>query len=194
MDNLYSDGVYLRLASYPLTKYKNGSYNVCMKKKLRVGNKLIESGMVYRIFKIEEIEFNGKSDRIIHYKPLFNNSFNDSLVCSVPESNLEESNVRLPIPKDEMIVVIKNLSRKRKRRDLLDINEAKDILKLNDIYKTADLLNRYWKEMQKFSENFTKKQRDVIDMAIERLTQQVAIVYHVSLTSAEKKLISALEK
>ena len=113
--------------------------------KFKVGSKFIERGKVYRIFKIERHKYNGRTERIIHYCPYFKNSINKTLVCSIPESSLVASNIRTPIPKNEVGDVFSNLSKKIRHQKDLNADQAKITLDLNDIYKTADILKRYWR-------------------------------------------------
>ncbi|KKR30148.1 MAG: hypothetical protein UT61_C0012G0018 [Candidatus Woesebacteria bacterium GW2011_GWA1_39_8] len=162
-------------------------------KKLKVGDKFIERGKVYRIFKIEKATYEGKTERLIHYCPHYKNSLNKTLVCSIPESSLIISNIRTPIPKKEITELLGRLAKRSKKKKVYDVDEAKLTLNLNDIYKTADVLRKYWRKKNKDIESFTKVQKDVLEMAMNRLVEEVALVKGLSLTDAEDKIITTLK-
>ncbi len=162
--------------------------------KLRVGNKLIEYGKVYRVFKIEKKGIDGKTERIIHYKPFFVNSLNDTLICSIPESGLKEANIRRPISKVEVRDLVKVLRKRTKVIKPIDANEAKDAMKLNDIYETAKVLRKFWREKKKKKDTFTKNKSDVLESAMQRVVEEFAIVQKISLTKAKERLESTLNR
>jgi RNA polymerase-interacting CarD/CdnL/TRCF family regulator len=160
--------------------------------KLKVGQKLIERGKVYRIFKIEEKKLNGETRHIVHYKPYYKSSTDSSLVCSIPAESLERTNIRRPVTKDVIEELLEFLSKRIRSKVELDTLQAKDVLKLNDIQRSSRVLRRYWIAKKKREETLTKTQRDVIQIAIKRIVEEVAVVTGTSLTKAEEKIITAL--
>ena len=163
-----------------------------MKTKLRVGSKIIERGKVHRVFKISKRKINGESERIIHFKPFYKNDTNRTLTCSIPESSFDETTMRKPASKEEVDSIIKLLSKGVRLRRPIDTNKAKDILKENDIWDTAQILRKFWHERRLREDGFTKTQKDVLEMALERVVQEVALVMGGSLTKAEEKITSVL--
>lgn len=115
-------------------------------KTYKVGDKLVERGKVYRIFKVEKKKTNGEIERVIHYCPYYKNSMNKTLICSIPESSLINSSIREPVSKKEIKELILNLSKKTRKASDLNTDQAKATLNLNDIHKTANILRRYWRE------------------------------------------------
>ena len=164
-----------------------------IKKKLRIGSKLIEAGKVYRVYKISFDKNNGKRERTIHYKPHYQNSINGSLVCSIPECNLEHTDIRKPITKTEIGQVLKYLSKRSNKKQEVDVVIAKTILNLNDVYETAKVAKGFWKEKHRKDVNFTKYKTDVLEMAISKMVEEVALIFEVSVDNAKQKITVALE-
>ncbi len=162
------------------------------RKRLKIGSKIIEGGKVYRVFEIEEKKVNGKIEIIIHYQPHYTDVSNKTLVCSIPESSLKKINVRRPVSKKEMNELLGNLSKRSKKRNALEIVKAKSILSLNDIYKTVIVIKRYWREKKKEGDSFSKSKKDILDMAINKTVEEVALVTGISLSKAKDKIIIAL--
>lgn len=158
----------------------------------KVGEKLIERGKVYRIFKIEEKRLNGEVRHIVHYKPFFKSSTDSSLVCSIPAESLEKTNIRRPVTKDVIEELLGFLAKRIRTNVELDALQAKDVLKLNDIQRSSRVLRRYWKAKKRRNETLTKTQKDVIQIAINRIVEEVAVVTGISLTKAEEKILTAL--
>lgn len=163
------------------------------KKRLKVGSKLVEYGKVYRVFKVEKKRENGGVEKIIHFRPYFKTSIDSSLVCSIPEKSIDITNIRRPVSKDMVDEVLEFLSKRVRKKRELDTAKAKEELKLNDIQQSARVLRRYWKAKKRMGETLTKTQRDVIDMAISKILEEVAVVNGVSLVKAEEKIKTALE-
>ena len=162
-------------------------------KRLKVGNKLIEQGKVHRIFKITEKKIDGKKVRIIHFKPYFKNAINNSLVCSIPEPSIKDTNLRSLVSKDDVKVVLAKLAKRSKRTKPIDNNEAGDILKLNNIKKTVQLARKFWSEKNNEDINFTKRKKDILEDSIMCIAQEIACVLNIPLNKAEEKINSALQ-
>jgi RNA polymerase-interacting CarD/CdnL/TRCF family regulator len=160
-------------------------------KRFKVGSKLIEKGVVYRVYKIEIEKTNGKVERVIHYRPYYTDYVNSTLVCSIPESSLDE-NIRRPVSKKEINELLRDLSKKSRKRNSLDAVKAKKILNSNDIHKTAKVLKKYWREKKRNGASFTGTKRGILEIAINRIIEEIAIVKGTSLDKAKKEITSAL--
>jgi len=158
-------------------------------RKVNVGSKFIEMGRVYRVFKIEQ---NKAGERILHYRPYYKALSNSTTICSIPEKNLERGNIRFPVSRTELKGVIESLSATDGGMEA-DVVESKSVLKENDIYKSAEILKCFWCERQK-EEEMKKSKRDVMELAIERIVEEVALVHKVSLEKARADILSALER
>jgi RNA polymerase-interacting CarD/CdnL/TRCF family regulator len=165
-----------------------------IKKKLRIGNKLIEGGKVYKIFKISFEDSNGKRERTIHYRPHYQGTNTDTLVCSIPECNMEHTDIRIPIKKSEMGQLLKYLSKRSNKKWEVDVVNAKTILNLNDVHETARVAKVFWREKMKKDVNFTKTKKDVLESAIDRMVEEVALVIGISVNTAKEKITIALQR
>ena len=139
---------------------------------IRVGSKLIEGGRVYKIFKIEE--------EIIYYKPYFSKKADTSMICSIPKHNLSSTLIREPLSKKDIQIFLKGLAIEPENYEI-DNNEAKNILNLNDLKETMKLLCRYWKEKNKTETNFSESKKRVLVAAAERICEEIACVFELSL-------------
>lgn len=160
--------------------------------KIKVGSKIIERGKVFRVFKITMTRYNGKQERVIHYRHHFDDSVDSSLVFSIPESSIEYPDIRKPVSKNEIVEVLQFLSKRTRNEDKLDIADAKMVLNLNDIYKTAEIIKKYHKEKNGSEEDFSKVKRDLLNTAIEIIIEEIALVHKVSLNSAKQQVSLAL--
>lgn len=167
---------------------------MAINKKLRIGNKLVEAGRVYKVFKISFENSNGRKERTIHYKPHYQGINTESLVCSIPECNLEHTDIRTPIKKAEMSQLLEYLSKKSNRKWEVDVVNAKTTLNLNDVHETARVAKVFWREKMKKNVNFTKTKKDVLEAAIDQMVEEVALVIGISVNTAKEKITVALEK
>ena len=61
-------------------------------KKYKVGDKIVNFGQVYRVFKIQK--------EIMYYRPYFKRGENqDGIICSVPMKNIKLTQIRRPASK-----------------------------------------------------------------------------------------------
>ncbi|KKQ98771.1 MAG: hypothetical protein UT24_C0001G0052 [Candidatus Woesebacteria bacterium GW2011_GWB1_39_12] len=162
--------------------------------KTEIGTKLIEKGVVYEVFKIlkQKLQDQDKEERIIHYKPYFKNVYNNTLICSIPESSILSCNLRTPASKEEIRELFFYLSVKSKKNKELDIDDASAILSLNNIRETAYVIRKYWKESLKKGIDFKKSKKDLLKKAIDMIIEEVALVTKTSPDGAREKITSAL--
>lgn len=160
----------------------------------KVGDKLVEFGQVFRIFKIETRETSdGEIERILHFRPFFKSNENKGMVCSIPETSLKDTKIRPPISKDIVNELILKLSTKPQREVETDVNAVKEALGQNDVFETALILRSLWVE-QITSESFTKSKRDMLQMAVSRLVEEIALVVDLTLDKADDRIKGALSK
>jgi len=154
--------------------------------KLKVGDKIVEFGQVYRVFKI--------IDGVVYYKPYYANKENKSLVFSIPRQNLNQTKIRRPLEKGKIKKIIRGLSRKTEINGELDTEDAKESLKLNSARQTAQILKQLWYEKCNEDKNFTKSKKDVFELAINRFVEEVAFVSRTTVDGAKDKITKALNK
>lgn len=165
------------------------------KKKFKVGDKIIDFGEVYKIFKVKKQKtLDGTKQKVIFFKPFFKIEEDETLVCSIPLKNIKKTNIRKPISKNELKKILKNLAKKTKIEEPTNLNKAKIILNSNNVYKTAQILNRLWSEKNDQTKNFTKSKKKVFELSMKRLVQEVALVSNLPLKKAKDEIMAALKK
>ncbi len=159
----------------------------------KVGDKIVDFGRVYNIFKIEG---NSKSGtKIIYFRPYYTSKKDCGLTCSIPVKNLEKTNIRKPISKKRMKKILSILAtRISYTQDPIEITDAKEVLGINRTGKTAKVLKKLWYEKQDESINFTRSKENTFKHLIERLSEEIAYAGDFSLEIAEVKIRKALKK
>jgi len=161
---------------------------------LKVGSKIVELGNVYIIFKVEKVIADEKTDRVIHYRPYFKNSFNETIVCTIPERSIVPPDIREPESRKAIREMLIYLSGRPEIVDDLDVIKAKTTLNTNILLDSARILRRSYKLKKARGDELSKNKRDVVGLAMSRVVEEVAIVYGMSLEQAERKITSALDK
>jgi RNA polymerase-interacting CarD/CdnL/TRCF family regulator len=165
------------------------------KKSFKVGDKIVNFGQVFRIFKSKKKKISkDKEEKIIFFRPYFKNRKNRTLICSIPVNNLDKTNIRRPISKKELRLLLKKLSRKSGVKEPINLAQARGVLGLNDIYKTAQVLKSLWVEKNDESANFSESRKNLFKLLMKQLVEEVAFVGRISLIQARKKIKVALEK
>jgi len=160
---------------------------------LKVGDKIVDYGHVYRIFQITKKGENGSSDRILHFRPYYNVDLVKDVICSIPESGLTDTTIRLPIEIAELRELVLRLSVKPKYTEIPDAQAIKDTLNENDPSKLVDILRILWSEKRK-EEGFTKSKSDLLELAKTHLVQEAALIWGITLENAQKKVETSLDK
>ena len=70
--------------------------------------------------------------------------------------------------------------------------EAKVTLGGNDIYESVEILKIYWREKNKNEEGFTKAKKDILNLALEKIVEEVALIQKTSLEAARTAITKAL--
>lgn len=165
------------------------------KKSFKVEDKIVDFGQVFKIFKIKKQKgAKGKEEGVVFFRPYFKTRQNRTLVCSIPVSNIDKTNIRRPISKTELKQLLRTLSKKPDIETPINIRRARDVLNLNDPHETARILKSLWIEKNDKSTNFTKTRESVFSLSMKRLVEEVAFVSGVSLIKARKKIKAALEE
>lgn len=163
---------------------------------IKVGDKLVGIGRVFKVFKIADSKtYDGKVEKHIFFKPIYDTPDNRTVTCCIPFKNIVQANIRRPIDKKAMSLVIKGLSEPSKKGDIIaDAIEAKEILKKNDPRESAKVLKSVWLQLNSDDIMSTRSRKDLFDLAINNLSQEVALVYDIPLEKASEKLQRALKK
>lgn len=165
-----------------------------MKKKYKVGDKIVEIGQVFRIFKIKrEKNGEGEYERVIYFKPYYNTKYATDLVCSIPEKNIDKTHIRKPISRGELKVLFQKLKKRKRIADFPSITKTKENLKSADLSDTINVLKILYREKKKKPESFTKSKKEVLNSALDKVVQEFALVSGASLEKARKKINLALQ-
>jgi len=165
------------------------------KKPFKVGDKIIDFGQVCRIFKIKkEKNAKGKNKKVIFFRPYFKTRQNRTLVCSIPVNNIKRAKIRGPISKKKLRELSKELSKEADVKKPINTTRLREMLRLNEVHKTAQVLKTLWLDKKDESTTFTKIRKDIFSLAMKRLVEEVAFVNRVSLGKARKQIKTALKK
>ncbi len=159
----------------------------------KVGDKIVDFGRVYNIFKVEG---NRKNDTdIIHFRPYFKSKKDGGMTCSIPVKSLEKTNIRRPINEKRMKKILTLLASKADDTlNLVETTDAKEVLGVNKAGKTAKILKSLWLEKQDETKNFTRSKESAFKHLVERLSEEIAYAGHISLKTAEIKIRRALKR
>ena len=165
-----------------------------MKNKYKVGDKIVELGQVFRIFKIKEEKIDdGKLGKVIYFKPYYKTEDIRSITCSIPAKSIEKTFIRRPISIEELNNLVVLLKKRRRDETEIDVNKAKMLLKTNDPADAVKLIYILQKEMKREKENFSKSKKGIFKDAIDLLVQEFALVGKISLDKARENIYSALQ-
>lgn len=183
----------------PLKKEK--SRKVKNKKKdkprasFKVGDKILDFGHVCRIFKVKNRKGpKGKRKKVIHFKNYFKTPQNKGATYSIPVECIKKTNIRKPISKEELKKLVGKLSKNPEAKSSISTAKAKNELNKNDAFKTVRVLKRLWLDKNDESTSFTKARKDLLDLAIRRSVEEVALVGNTSVSNAKKKIKESLRK
>ena len=164
------------------------------KKTYKVGDKIVDYGQVFRIFKIKKQKNeDGELERVVYFKPYYPDSKNSGVICSIPFKNIEKTEIREPLSADEVKSLFRKLKRRKKFEESTDISKTKELLRSNDPGSNVDLIRILWIEKKHKAEYFSKNKRDVFNLAIDRFAQEFALVKGLSIEKARERVHLALQ-
>lgn len=161
---------------------------------LKVGDKILRFGQVYRVSRIQKNASNKEEGKLVFLRPYFKNRRNRSLIYSIPMESVNKVEIRKPISKKAISKLLKTLSKPAKTKGQTNIAKAKRDLKLDDPDEASEILKLLWKENKKSPGNLSKTKKDFLKLVMEPLIQEVAFVLGISLAKAKQKIGKALEK
>ena len=163
--------------------------------RFKVGDKIVDFGQVYRIFKVEKRKNDkGLKERVLHFKPCFKNEKSKDVTCSIPEKNIILTKIRRPISKKELKKVFRKLSGEPKSEIKLNILKVKEILKFNSPVKTASILKKLWLDKKDKHTSFAASKQNLLDLSMRSLVEEIAYVSGTSLKQAKETIKKELGK
>ena len=161
--------------------------------KIKVGTVIVERGKVYKVYKIGQEQYGGGLQKIIYYKPYYDDPTQNGLTCSIPENSVDEANIRVPSTKKEIRQVMANLKRQVRLREELDARDAKLAVNENSITETVNVIKKFWAEKKKReSGTLPKSKKDILESAMDQVAEEIAYVGNTSLKKAYKRVCTAL--
>lgn len=156
----------------------------------KVGDKIVENGRVYKIFKIEN---GSEQDEVtIYFRPVFDEG--TGLIGSIPVENIDDGEFRDPATVSEVNSTLKVLSKKGPSELRVDTDEMDDKLKENDIQASAQVANLLWIDKKNEDTSFSPTKRRLFKKAIRTVSEEYANAKDTSLEKAEEKIRSYLNK
>jgi RNA polymerase-interacting CarD/CdnL/TRCF family regulator len=164
-------------------------------KNLGTGDKIVDLGRVYRIFKVKKRRgAKGALEKVLHYRPYFKTDKNKDVVCTIPLKNIKLANIRKPISQRQLGKIFQMLSAKPNGKKAVKAVKLKSEINLNDPFKTARALKKLWLDKVDQSTSFTLAKKRVYKAAVRRLTEEVAFVGRSTPAKAKEKIFRRLEK
>lgn len=167
------------------------------KRPFEVGDKIVRFGKVYKIFRIKKQKtIDGNEEKIIFFRPYFKEKKRilKDLTFSIPVENIDRTSIRRPVSKKELKELLTKLSEESDIKKFIDVGKARKTLALNDFNKTIQILKALWREKDDKSQSFTKSKKDVFDLLMKHLVEEIAFVSDLSVITARKKIKKSLEK
>lgn len=152
--------------------------------KVKVGDKIVENGRVYRIFKIKKRKLNGEAKRFAFFRRYYKKDTDRSVVSSLPVDAVDKANIRKPVNKKDIKRAKKILS-KGKSRKKVKLKTLKSKFNENDIVKTAEVAKRLWDEKQD-RENLPPTKKKLYKKSIRSLSEEFAFVLDKNLKEGKK--------
>ncbi len=162
----------------------------------KVGDKIVRFGRVYEIFKVTEEENpeTGESEKLIHFKPVYETQANQSLICAIPVSNIEKTNIRRPMSEDGVEELLDLLRSKIEMKKRFNTRLAKEILKSNDPEKIAMMLKKLAIVRRDPDTNFTYTKKRVFRQGLKRIQEEIALVKGMEIEETNELIKDILKK
>lgn len=164
-------------------------------KPFRAGDKIVDFGQVFKIFKIKERKSEkGGKEKVIFFKPLYQTDQNKDHVSSIPVTSIPLTRIRRPFPKSKLQEVLKNLGIKPKETTPVNTNKAKEELMQNKPEVTARVVKGLWRDNRDEATTFPSSKQILMKTAMRRLVEEMAYTFKTTPERAREKVEEALKK
>ncbi|KKQ42083.1 MAG: hypothetical protein US60_C0024G0012 [Microgenomates group bacterium GW2011_GWC1_37_8] len=165
------------------------------KKKYKIGDNIIELGKVFRIFKIKkEKNSQGSYEPVIYFRPYYDDKTSEGVVCSIPVKNINVAEIRKPINKRMLNELILSLKERIIIVNFSPITELKEQLNSNNPIDTVELIKLLHKEKKVKLGNFSSSKKYILNLSMDKIVQEFALVGRVSLEQARNNIDLALQE
>jgi RNA polymerase-interacting CarD/CdnL/TRCF family regulator len=165
-------------------KTKKGQY--------QVGDILVRFGKLYKIFKIKNIEAEGKEQKYLFYRLIFKTNYRQDVICSIPLANIEKTNIRRPLDIGQFKKFIKDLSKDIQDKKI-DVNKEKSIVYSEDLEEKSNLLSRLWCLKQDKEKNFNSSMKNLSQEVVNSVVEELAYLFDITVKEAEEKIYLNLQ-
>lgn len=155
---------------------------------LKIGDKIIDFGRVYRVFKISQITTSQGKTRLIYFRPFYRKNNNQDLVCTIPEDNLSETNIRRPLSKKAIREGLAKFSLFSAPSGLINFDQTRKITSMNDFFAMVDLAKDLYYSRKGENKEFTVSQKRVFNSLVGRVSEEAAFVLAQKPDQVEKKI------
>jgi RNA polymerase-interacting CarD/CdnL/TRCF family regulator len=156
--------------------------------KLKVGDRVIDAGRVYRIFKIKKARnTGGEKVKTIWFKPQFEKGNGSGIIRSIPLESVKDAGIRRPISKQELKEVFEILEKKIRRRKV-KLSNLKSKLNENKPEVTAWLLKRLWLDKEDEEVSFSPTKKRLYGKALRRLSEEAAYIKGTTQEKAQESI------
>ncbi len=162
--------------------------------KFQIGDKLVRFNSLYTIIDIQNRQQNGVSEEILVFEPLHKNTQNETLICTIPASNISKTNIRRPLSDEELEVFFEDLADTTVEELSFKPNAVDKILNENHALDLAKVLKNLWIDKTDESKSFTANKKQLFQIVIKKLSQEVAFVMNITAEEAQAKIIEILEE
>ena len=143
---------------------------------LKIGDKIIDFGRVYRIFKISQTKTLQGKKRLIYFRPFYRKNNNQDLVCTIPEESLSQTNIRRPLSRKALKEGLEQFSFYSTPSGMINFDQTKKITSLNDFSAMVDLAKDLYFSRKGENKEFTVSQKRIFDSLIGRVCEEAALV------------------
>ena len=159
-----------------------------------VNDFIIEYGKAFQITKIEKKNNQDKKKRIIHYRSYFPSEKNQRLYCTIPQSSLKIMGNRKPVSKKDARAILQSLAQSAEPITNEVLGDYEDVLKSNDIFQTSAMVKKYWSLKNDPEISFSNSKNTLYESGLERVTEELAVVFNHGIKDMRQKVLKALKK
>lgn len=161
---------------------------------LKIGDKIIDFGRVYRVFKISQTKTPQGKKRLIHFRPFYRKSNNQDLVCTIPEESLSQTNIRRPLPKKAVKEGLERFCLYSTPSGIIGFDQSKKATSLNNFLAMINLAKDLYYSRKGENKEFTVSQKRIFNSLVDRVAEESALVLGQKPDQIKKKIDLLLKK
>ncbi|MFZ1721274.1 MAG: hypothetical protein WAU07_02095 [Microgenomates group bacterium] len=162
---------------------------------LTKGDVLISNGKAHEVVEISDKKNSlGEVSRYVYFRPLFSTTNSKTILCSIPYENILTTNKRKPVSKKKLQEIFSILNSPALQEEILNVREASEVLKGNDLEQVAILAKQLWMHKQNPGCNFSLRKQQLFKKALRFLSQEIAVIENQDIESAKSIAVEQLEK